>query len=141
MAIKFTIKEIVNVPEGTKKRAKGTLEWSEKNLSTPAVSGAYGNGMIEVGEYKARRNFLLDKPGENTYCDTKNNCWFQLLDPQFDTDRTEIGIHPDGNVVGTKGCIGLDPNTDTKLWYNALFSVKAGQYTDVIVVDESGLNA
>lgn len=29
------------------------------------------------------------------------------LNPQFDTGRTELRIHPDGNSEGTKGCIGM----------------------------------
>jgi len=128
MAIKFKI---------TKKsggKAEGILSWTEKGLSTNVISGPYGNGFIELGIYRASRNFLLDKT-EDAYKDPKGNCWFQRLDPQFTTDRTEIGIHPDGNVPGTKGCIGLTiPNT--KPWYDAFFSLKTGDYTVVEVVEE-----
>jgi hypothetical protein len=33
------------------------------------------------------------------------------LDPLFQTNRTLLRIHPDGNVPGTLGCIGItDPD-------------------------------
>lgn len=130
MPIKFTI------TRKTGNRAEGILSWPEKNLRSAALSGPYENGPIEAGLYRARRNVLLDKPGEAPYCDPANNCWFQLLDPQFSTTRTEIGIHPDGGVTGTKGCIGIQTN-NTKNWYDALYSVPINTYTLVEVVDET----
>jgi hypothetical protein len=40
---------------------------------------------------------------------TRENVGFSfLLHPQFPTNRTALEIHPDGNVYGTKGCIGLE---------------------------------
>ncbi|WPU91869.1 hypothetical protein SNE25_21365 [Mucilaginibacter sabulilitoris] len=116
-------------------KAEGVLSWPEKNLSSPAVSGPYGAGFIESGAYRARRNVLLDKDGIPAYCDPNSKCWFQLLDPQFQTARTDIGIHPDGNVPGTEGCIGITVN-DTKPWYDALYSVASGSYTTVDVTEE-----
>ena len=130
MAIKFTI------TSKTAAKAEGTLTWAEKSLTANAVSGPFGNGFIESGLYHAKRNVLLDKPGEPPYCDSSNpaHCWFQLLTAQFSTIRTDIGIHPDGNVPGTEGCIGITiPNT--KPWYDALKSVAAGKYTEVEVID------
>lgn len=47
---------------------------------------------------------------------TKNG-WFIPLTPTFSTNRTGFGIHPDGNLPGTKGCIGLQ-NSDTKLFWD-----------------------
>jgi len=29
------------------------------------------------------------------------------LEPNFETDRTDLRIHPDGNAPGTAGCIGV----------------------------------
>lgn len=42
------------------------------------------------------------------FCDNAGNCWFLLITPQFATNRSGIGIHPDGRNKGTKGCIGID---------------------------------
>ena len=62
--------------------------------------------------------------------------WFQVIDPQFSTDRTELGIHPDGNLSGTRGCIGL-LESDTSAWYDAFKSVPTGSKTDVEVFDRT----
>ncbi len=46
--------------------------------------------------------------------------WFCLLSPQQPSNRTRIGIHPDGGPPGTEGCIGIDPNSDTEKARNML---------------------
>lgn len=34
------------------------------------------------------------------------------LEPQFSTRRSDLRIHPDGNNLGTLGCVGLDGTKD-----------------------------
>jgi hypothetical protein len=41
-----------------------------------------------------------------SFCDNAGNCWFARLTPNFQTGRTGLGIHPDGGVEGTSGCVG-----------------------------------
>lgn len=108
--------------------ALGTLTWTEKNLSTGAISGPYGRKELQLGLYHVFRNKLLDKSGQVAYCDSLNQCWMQVIDPQFSTNRKDLGIHPDGNRTGTLGCIGLF-DADTKQWYEAFKSVAPGAYT------------
>lgn len=126
MALKFTI------TEETSQGAKGTLEWTEKDLSSKAISGPYGNGRLPDGVYYAKRNFLLDKDGEKPYCDKKDNCWFQRIDSDPNNGRTDLGIHPDGNTLGTQGCIGIS-DSDTKKWYDAFFNIGHGKKTKLVV--------
>lgn len=38
--------------------------------------------------------------------------WVAKLTPQFNTDRTGLLIHPDGNKEGTRGCIGISKKED-----------------------------
>ena len=121
--------KIENIREN---KAYGTLKWSEKGLQTGAYSGPYGNGELPAGLYHAYRNKLIDKEGEEGYCDSLNNCWFQVIDPQFSTERNNLGIHPDGNLEGTLGCIGL-LEANTKSWYDAFAEVES--YTVVEVKD------
>src|SRR5258706_10600792 len=102
-------------------KSTGKLKWAAKGLESDAISGPYGEGSLPTGTYKALRSKLLDKqPSDSNgaYCDTNNKCWLQALAPDFETDRTELGIHPDGNVPGTQGCIGIRA-ADTKKWYDA----------------------
>ncbi len=40
------------------------------------------------------------------------------LRPGFRTSRTAIQIHPDGNVPGTLGCIGLNCGSEVFGFYN-----------------------
>lgn len=104
------------------KTAKGILEWPAKGLSAAAISGPYGGGAIADGLYQAPRRLLLDKVGETAYCDSiggKGHCWMQGFEPT--TTRTDLGIHPDGNIQGTEGCIGIVASNDTKPWYDAFY--------------------
>jgi hypothetical protein len=113
--------------------AYGTLKWPEKGLSTGAFSGPYGRHELPQGLYHAQRHKLLDKEGQPGYCDSLNKCWIQPLDPQFSTDRNNLGIHPDGNKVGTLGCIGLlDANTAP--WYDAFYSLDHNDFVTVEVI-------
>jgi hypothetical protein len=130
MPIKFIIERREN------QKAYGTIKWPEKNLQSGAVSGPYGRSELPAGLYHASRANLMDKPGTDGFCDSLKNCWFQLLSPQFSTSRTELGIHPDGNKIGTKGCIGLI-DANTKPWYDAFKSVPKTEHTVVEVIDNT----
>lgn len=103
------------------RQANGTLSWASKNLSEEARSGPFGNGFLPVGTYTARRVELLDK-SDAVYKDAQGLGWMQAMRPTFTTPRTDLGIHPDGNVPGTEGCIGLNA-ANTRPWYEAFRSV------------------
>lgn len=124
------------ISKRTGKKAEGKLKWPAKSLEANALSGEHGKGYLPNGLYDAPRNKLLDKPGEDSYCDKSSpkNCWFQVCEPTFETDRTDLGIHPDGNIVGTRGCIGITDD-ETKEWYDAFYSIAAGAKVTVEVKD------
>lgn len=130
MGITFTIER------RTSNLAYGTIKWPEYGLSSGAVSGPYGKKELPEGLYHAKRNGLLDRDGTDAFCDSLMNCWFQLLSPQFSTERDQLGIHPEGNKIGTQGCIGLI-EADTKSWYEAFKSIPNGSYTTVEVFDRA----
>jgi hypothetical protein len=117
------------------KLAEGTLSWAAKGLSSRAASGPYGNGALPAGTYRAQRKKMLDKkPSDEhgAYCDGQRKCWMQPMDAEPANGRTELGIHPDGNVAGTEGCIGLK-DKDTKVWYDAFHGVGQGSSTTIEV--------
>jgi len=63
-----------------------------------------------LGLYQIEGPRTLAKVPENDpYTDKSGFGWFARLIPQFETERSGFGIHPDGNVPGTRGCIGLNP--------------------------------
>ena len=82
---------------------------SPDGQSWPAISGPHGKGQLPPGKY------LIGEPIEikssaakfNPYRDKIGFAWWCRLTPLFETDRTGFGIHPDGNIPGTLGCIGI----------------------------------
>jgi len=82
---------------------------SPEGYNWPAISGPYGKGKLPSGEY------LIAEPVEikstaakyNPYRDKSGFVWWCQLTPLFETDRSGFGIHPDGNISGTLGCIGI----------------------------------
>lgn len=70
----------------------------------PAKSGGWGKGTLPTGDYKAVWYTEKTEPAFTQH----GIGWLVSLVPQFETDRTELAIHPDGNVEGSLGCIVMD---------------------------------
>lgn len=91
-----------------------TLRWGGE--SWPAVSGPHGNGRLPEGKYTIevdRRTGQSTSLGKG-YRDRETGLeWFVPLTPHFSTGRTGLGIHPDGNVPGTLGCVGITSRADS----------------------------
>lgn len=78
------------------------------------VAGGYGNGAPENGDY-ITSNYANRGPKSGWYNRgmTRDGIGFSFnLDPQFNTNRSLLRIHPDGNNEGTLGCIGLSGDKD-----------------------------
>lgn len=103
------------------KRWHGRLIDVEGNKTWNAVSGPYGKGAAPPGAYFIRRAMAVNPEADENkpYKDKAGLAWFAQLDPQFETDRMGLGIHPDGNVPGTLGCIGI-AEENTKDLYELL---------------------
>lgn len=77
------------------------------------VSGPWGRGRLPEGIYNVTDIVALPNvPANNAYCDATGSCWWAPLQPRFQTNRTSLGIHPDGNLPGTEGCVGVS-NSNT----------------------------
>ena len=88
----------------------------------PAGSGPWGNGELPPGGYTINGGPVpvpSTHPDQASYCDRAGNCWWLPIDPDFSTTRFGLGIHPDGNLPGTAGCIGATDD-DTSDLFNAL---------------------
>ncbi|MEX1363990.1 MAG: hypothetical protein AB1Z98_12745 [Nannocystaceae bacterium] len=97
----------------------GTLSWGSKTWT--AVSGPHANGALEAGSYRLERRKVtpLNKSiGEPFKDKATGNGFFVPITPQFETKREGLGIHPDGNVPGTEGCIGI--TADSSSFYDML---------------------
>jgi len=106
-------------------KAKGTLEgrgqkWHVasgiKHRFNPIVNGMYTApaGALMSGNpgYGVPHDPKYNK-APYSYTDKKGFSWFFWL------GKDNLGIHPDGNVPGTKGCIGIT-DADTKPLFDFL---------------------
>ncbi|MEM6405536.1 MAG: L,D-transpeptidase [Pseudomonadota bacterium] len=93
----------------------GRLTWGATHYS--AVSGPHGNGPLPIGSYTVQTRRVADGSLGAGFTDSvSGNSWFIPLTPQFNTTRSGFGIHPDGNVPGTRGCIGLTGTDAQNFW-------------------------
>lgn len=83
------------------------------SLGWASRSGPFGKGAAPPGVYEIGRVVeLAQVPGTKPFTDYFGFAWWAKLFPTFTTERTGLGIHPDGNVPGTLGCIGVkEPNS------------------------------
>ncbi len=92
-----------------------TLAWSGKGR-WEAISGPYGKGKLPQGIYKISRReiTLYSSKVAKGFQDRTGKGFFIPIYPEFKTTRGKqngrLGIHPDGNVYGTLGCIGIRKN-------------------------------
>jgi RHS repeat-associated protein len=103
-----------------------TISWvndvGEVVQTYPGISGPWGKGPLPPGDYTG--DALRRRPDNRSMqCDGRG--WSLNLDPDFETDRTLLRVHPDGRVAGTEGCIGVacsmsdDLYNDLKNYFDA----------------------
>ncbi len=108
----------IKISKGTGTRMTGKLKWLPDEYEV--VTGGYGKGAIPDGLY----DIEIYKAVEGDKTSMKSGFinpvtgrgWFLPLSPTFSTIRHGFGIHPDGNLPGTKGCIGLQDKDIKKFW-------------------------
>ncbi len=96
------------------------LRTATDGRSWSAVSGPHGRGRLPSGRYRIGRvTTLLSGDQNRSYRDRTGLAWWCPIYSNFDSTRTGLGIHPDGGVSGTLGCIGITEDS-TRPLYNAL---------------------
>jgi hypothetical protein len=101
-----------------------------------ARSGPWGKGPAPPGLYTMGKAYDWAEP-HPSFTDQHGLCWWAPLTPLFETERSGFGIHPDGGVEGTKGCIGIS-TPDTSSCYHYLRRLSAPVY--VVVLPPLGVN-
>ena len=104
--------------------SEGRLYWKWEASPHPeaweATSGPWGNGVAPPGAYRVVRPAAIAPLKVNIpYTDKCGFAWFASLEPLFVTDRKSLGLHADGGVPGTRGCIGLKVK-DTRPFFDYL---------------------
>jgi hypothetical protein len=102
---------IFDVVDTFKKTKLGNLCIGDQQWE--CISGKYGNGALPKGEYKIEDCYIMERiKGQTEAYTGKEFAWVAKLTPQFETNRTGLLIHPDGNKEGTMGCIGISKKED-----------------------------
>ena len=117
------------------KRKAGTLTWGATRFK--AVSGPHGKGPLPLGQYEIRtRHVVANRSMSNSYEDkATGNRWFIPIEPLFNTTRDGFGIHPDGNMPGTLGCIGLTSTDANGFWTSWIKTPLAARPTKLRVIE------
>jgi RHS repeat-associated protein len=97
-----------------------------------AVSGPYGEGRLPEGIYTGDN---LRVRNDNTAMMCPNGGWSLDLTPDFQTDRTLLRIHPDGNKPGTLGCIGVNCTASGQLYNDLRSYFKSGNSSIPVIVN------
>ena len=92
--------------------ANRALSWPALGLKWPARSGPWGEGELPAGRYLiGRREIVPYSSGmPEGFRNGSGQGYFVPIYPTFPTHRGRdgrLGIHPDGNKPGTRGCIGI----------------------------------
>jgi hypothetical protein len=108
-------------------KATGLLVWPAKSGKWKAKSGPYGLGALPSGIYTLGRTEITSYTTSigSAFKDGTGKGFFIPIYPGFTTTRGStggrLGIHPDGNVPGTAGCIGIT-DRDTSSFFNTIKS-------------------
>jgi hypothetical protein len=101
------------------------------SIDIKAVSGFRGQKELPVGVYEISVPTIIDDVPENEPYKGELFCWWCKIMPLFSTDRDGLGIHPDGNVEGTNGCIGVQKNDRFVFDYLIFFYNSGGRLLEV----------
>lgn len=99
-----------------------------------AVSGPYRKGVMPGGSYGIKvRHAVVGSRLKSSCEDTATGSrWYIPLEPEFGTSRHGFGIHPNGNVPGTLGCIGLNASDAGSFWTRWNSSAMSARPTRVV---------
>ncbi|HLT40969.1 MAG TPA: hypothetical protein VK034_32045 [Enhygromyxa sp.] len=97
-------------------QAIGELTLEGKTYS--AVSGGHGRGELPEGTYRVDVRGAVEGGHLGAAFKAGGVGFFIPIEHISDSTRTGLGIHPDGNVPGTEGCIGVSA-TDSRRFLNA----------------------
>lgn len=119
-------------------KSKKELSWPAKKLKWSAVSGPHRLGPLPSGLYDIGRREITDYTNQidRSYRDKTGRGFFVPIYPRFSTHRGKnggrLGIHPDGNIPGTLGCIGITDNS-AKSFHDAMKAASPGAKLLLIV--------
>lgn len=130
----------------SRQRVEGTLFVARTMRSYRALSGSSALRPLPQGGYLVSNLRLRDKremardvsPEENGGVGFCFPAWSADLAPLFCTHRSLLRIHPDGNLPGTEGCIGILASVD-RCFQDLRLALEASPSKQlVLLVDHNG---
>lgn len=120
---------------------RGYLTWNGRSYR--AISGPFRKGTLEAGKYRVEINKVVSNiSGRAGFQESiSNSGWFIPLIPLFDSDRTGLGIHPDGGTKGTEGCIGIQGHSAGMFWKAWLTASLNNRPNYLVVVEDAKAEA
>lgn len=127
----------------SRQRVEGKLYVFQSGRAYSAFSGSRTLLPLPNGAYKAhtlrlRKKESMQRDVPAAEHDGLGMCfpgWSVNIDPRFSTKRTLLRIHPDGNLPGTMGCIGILERMDQ--CYDDLFHAFRSAQTLELVVEHN----
>lgn len=111
--------------------ATGLLNLDGKTYA--AISGPWNKGMLPNGIYGVKKYNVVASTKNAGFKSVTGKGWFIPLKEPANVKRSGFGIHPDGNVEGTAGCIGLVGADADKFW-NAWLKLSMAERPDSLTV-------
>jgi len=92
------------------------------------ISGKWGKGTLPIGIYAILPPEIVDDTEANKAYKGKTKCWYARLIPLTKVEgRDGLLIHPDGNVAGTLGCLGIAKSEDDDRLFDILSKNNGGK--------------
>jgi hypothetical protein len=85
-------------------------------VSYQAISGPWNKGMLPNATYTVQKYNVVASSEDASFKSASGKGWFIPLKQPANITRSGFGIHPDGNVEGTAGCIGLVGDDADRFW-------------------------
>jgi hypothetical protein len=114
------------------KRALGRLSLGGKTFE--AVSGGYGKGELPAGTYHVDVRGASEGSHLGSAFTAGGVGFFIPISHVSEIGRRGLGIHPDGNVPGTEGCIGIQ-GSDAKRFLDAWKALSISRRPTTLIVE------
>lgn len=101
--------------------------------SYSAISGPWPKGVLPNGTYVVKKYNVVDQGLTEGFKSSTGKQFFIPLTQPANVKRSGFGIHPDGNLEGTQGCIGI-VGSDADSFWKAWMKLSLKKRPDEIVV-------
>jgi hypothetical protein len=101
--------------------------------SYSAISGPWQKGVLPNGTYTVKKFNVVNKGLGVSFKSATGKQFFIPLQPPSSIKRSGFGIHQDGNLEGTQGCIGI-VGTDADSFWKAWMKLSLKKRPDKLTV-------